>query len=437
MSRRLLLSVILLSLVTGAYFFYGRSGADGDTEPGFVSEATDESAPDGTPGPGSNPQSSVDPAVTPTAIPTPVLIPEDAIIVGAIVDKTGIMRRLDEPALEAARIQIGRVNAAGGVLGRPLVLKEFDSRSQLNASFQAAQELIEDGIELLLVTCEYQFAKPAIDIATAAGVLVLSPCGGTSEWGVPAVAGRNVFSFAMPSTLEGKLMAEFVLAEKGPLVTLIVDKQDPDAFAQCEGFQDEFVANGGSFRGRLEVTLENVVELEEMLSTLLRTSFSTPNAVVLCASPAVGQDVVLYLRRAGLESPIVAGSTMDGDSWIVNVERTGSMQVLSYASVYGDDPDPAIRELFAEYETLTGAAPAQGRPVTGADAIAAFALAAERAGSLDLNDLIAELEQFDAQPLVAGTITFNENSHLSTRSMRLIEIVDDQPAFERIIEPEA
>ncbi|MDH3753488.1 MAG: hypothetical protein OEU32_06400, partial [Acidimicrobiia bacterium] len=135
------------------------------------------------------------------------------------------------------------------------------------------------------------------------------------------------------------------------------------------------------------------------------------------------------------EAVIVAGSTMDGDDWIVDVERTGEMVVLSYASVYGDDPDPAVADLFAEYAVLVGAPPEQGRPVTGADAIQAFALAAERAGTLELGELIAELERFDNQQLVAGTVTFDSASHLSARSMRLIEIVDDQPGFLSIIEP--
>ncbi|MDH3756102.1 MAG: ABC transporter substrate-binding protein, partial [Acidimicrobiia bacterium] len=284
-----------------------------------------------------------------SSTPDADLIPDDALIIGAIIDRTGIMRTLDEPALEAARIQVARINEQGGVLGRPLVLEEFDSRSQLNASFQAAQELVDDGAELLFVTCDFEFARPAIEVAAEAGVLVLSPCGGTSAWGDPAIGGPHVFSFAMPSASEGTLMADYVLERYGSLVTMIVDATDPDAQAQCSGFEERFREQGGSFRGRLEVDIESAPELQENVGALVRTSFTLPSAVVLCSSPTVGKDIVLYLRRSGLESVIVAGSTMDGDDWIVDVERTGEMVVLSYASVYGDDPDPAVADLFAEY----------------------------------------------------------------------------------------
>lgn len=427
MLRRFTVLLVALASVLAACSSGGTdssSDAEQSTEPDpSAAPATDEAA--------EQPSEDGDATTTPEG----EFIPSEAIVIGAVIDKTGLMKPLDEPALEAARLQVARLNETGGVLGRPLVIDEFDTRSQLNQSFQAAQELIDDGADLLLVTCDFEFARPAIQVAAEAGVLVLSPCGGTAEWGDPAVAGPNVFSLAMPSEDEGRLLAEFVLDRYGELVTMIVDTTDPDAIAQCTAFEEDFRAGGGRFRGRLEVDRETAPELQENVAALTRSSLALPDAVVLCASPLVGADVVLFLRRAGLEVPIVAGSTMDGDDWIVEVERTGEMAVLSYASVQGDDPDPAVIQLFEEYEVLLGEPPVQGRPVTGADAVEAFAVAAERAGSLDAVALAAELEKFDGEELVAGMITYTAESHISARAMRVMEIVDDEPRFAEIIRP--
>lgn len=416
-SRPFTTIVVVAALMVGACSGDAGDGADGSVP------AADAAASDGA-------ESTPD-DVTPE--PTAELIPDDAIVVGAISDHTGLLKAIDEPALDAARVQVARINEAGGVLGRPLVLAEYDTRSQLNDSFQAANELAADGAEMFLVTCDYDFARPAIEVAATAGILVLSPCGGTDEWGNPAVAGRHVFSFAMPDAREGALLADLVLDEHGPVATVIVDTTDPDAVAQCAGFVARFRAEGGRLRGVLEVDDAMVPDLEENVAELVATAIPLPDAVLSCTSPTLGDDVVQYLRRAGLSSPIMAGSTMDGDDWIANVETVGDMSLLSYASVFGDDPDPAVTELVEAYARIAGEPLHHGQPVTGADAIEAFAVAAERAGTLDVDDLIAELERFDRQELVAGTVTFSATAHLSSRSMRLLSIVDRVPQFVRMV----
>lgn len=381
--------------------------------------------------------------------PIGTTLPENAVIIGSVLAETGLMEPLDRPALQAARIQVDRINAAGGLLGRPVVLRQIDSSSQLNETFQAANELIDRGAFALLVTCDVEFALPALGLAIEEGLPVISPCGGDPRWGDPGQVGPTAFSLATPLDDEGAMMADRAIAEWGTTAIVVVDVTNPDAVAQCDGFVERFRSRGGSISRRVEVDLRQLaLDAQEALlpeededaedaglATLFQSVPRSPAAVAMCSAPRVGQDLLLFLRRAGVQAPVIAGSTMDGDSWIVNVEDVGAFEMLSYASVFGDDPSQAVRELFDAYQQAVGARAGQGRPVTGADAIQALATAVERAGSFESAAIVDELEAFDAVELVGGTVTFSSTSHISSRSMRVLEIVDEQPRFVTVVDP--
>ena len=50
------------------------------------------------------------------------------IVIGAAIDLTKNMAPFDAPALEAAQIEIKKINAAGGVNGRPLEIKPLNDQ---------------------------------------------------------------------------------------------------------------------------------------------------------------------------------------------------------------------------------------------------------------------------------------------------------------------
>ena len=51
------------------------------------------------------------------------------IVIGWAFDSKGGMAPFDGPALAAAKVRVGQINAAGGVLGRKLVIRTCDTRN--------------------------------------------------------------------------------------------------------------------------------------------------------------------------------------------------------------------------------------------------------------------------------------------------------------------
>ncbi len=69
------------------------------------------------------------------------------IVIGAAIDLTKNMAPFDAPALAAAKIEIAKINAAGGVDGHPLVLKYLNDQLDATQTKTDATKLISAGRE--------------------------------------------------------------------------------------------------------------------------------------------------------------------------------------------------------------------------------------------------------------------------------------------------
>jgi branched-chain amino acid transport system substrate-binding protein len=84
------------------------------------------------------------------ALPT---LAED-ITVGFAIAKSGWMEAYDTPAATAARIRIEEINAAGGLLGSQIRVVEADTRTDRAEAAKAGLALIDDGAQMLGVSCD-------------------------------------------------------------------------------------------------------------------------------------------------------------------------------------------------------------------------------------------------------------------------------------------
>ena len=376
-------------------------------------------------------ESSPVPRATPDGVP----LPDDTIVIGALMATTGFLAVYDEPALVAAQNRVDALNEAGGLLGRPVVLRHLDSHTELSAMRNGAEQLLLDGIDLLLMTCDAAYAAPALDVLNGSGTLVISPCGTDDAW-ITGELGERVFSMATPVSTEAELLVSLVADRGFTTAVVIIDQTSTEAVAVCEAFEQGFEASGGQVSGLYRYQPTDPGLLEPILSGLVNTG---PEAIVFCGTWLVGPEEILApIRAAGILQPIFASSTMDGDHWIGKVPGVGDFTMLSYASVYTDspDPNPEVREVLADYRAVTGHIARDGRVVTGADAVEAYVRAVERAGTLEPRAVAAQLVRFEGEDLAVGPVTFGPNVRAPVdRPMRVITIEEPYARYDRIVSP--
>ena len=379
-------------------------------------------------------QPDVQSTPTPTATPAGAPLPADAIVIGALMATTGFLADYDEPALVAARNRIDALNDAGGLLGRPVLLRHIDSHTELSIMRNGAETLLLDGVDLVLMTCDAVYANPAIAALQSSGTLVISPCGTDDLW-VSSELGDRVFSLGTPVSTEVEMLVSLVSDRGLGTATVIIDQTSTEAVAVCEAFRQRFEEAGGQIAGlhRYQPTDPGLLD-----PILLGLANSGPEAIVFCGTRLVAPEILAPVRAAGFNQPIFANSTMDGDHWIGHVPDVGDFTMLSYASIYTDspDPNPAVREVLSDYLETTGHRARDGRMVTGHDAIEAYVRAVERAGTTEPGSVATQLERFDGEDLVVGPVTFSSDVHAALgRPMRVITIQEPYAQYERIIVP--
>lgn len=370
----------------------------------------------------------------PTATPAGAPLPADAILIGALMATTGFLADYDEPALVAARNRIDALNDAGGLLGRPVVLRHIDSHTELSIMKSGAEQLLLDGVDLVLMTCDAVYAGPAINALENSGTLVISPCGTDDLW-ASGELGDRVFTFGTPVSTEAELLVSLVTDRGFATAVVIIDQTSTEAVAACEAFRERFEEAGGQIAGvhRYQPTDPGLLE-----PILLGLGSTDPEAIVFCGTRLVAPEILAPVRAAGFYQPIFANSTMDGDHWIGHIPGVGDFTMLSYASIYTDSPDPspAVRQVLGDFLETTGHRARDGRMVTGHDSIEAYIRAVERAGTTDPGPVAIQLERFDGEELVAGPVTFTSGVHAPLRRpMRVITIQDPYAQFERIVDP--
>ncbi len=348
------------------------------------------------------------------------------IIIGAAIDLTSNMAPFDAPALAAAKITIANINAAGGIGGRQIQLEVVDTELDPAQTKAAALDLLDRGAEILITTCDVDFATPAIQEGINAGVLTVAPCIGTDQMGPSRFGdvGRLAFTIGNLAQDEGAVLAEHAYAQG--LRTAIVVPDNLLVYFQnvCDAFSLRFEELGGVIASN-----EGFTSFDGSVNNLATvvTGAGDADVIALCTFPPDITTAVSGIRSAGVDISIYSPWSGDGTFW--HPEGLTNFTFSAYASIFGDDPSAEVNDLIAAM-TDAGSAPGTGGFLTGAAAIQAIAAAIEQAGTTDGEALADQFESFDGLATISGDITLSPQLHTVTgREYRIITVTDGVPAF--------
>ena len=354
----------------------------------------------------------------------------EPILIGAAMAQTGFMAPFDAPALATAQIAVDKINAAGGISGCQVVLEAVDTETNPDKGQQIATDLVAKGAKMLLVTCDYDINAKSSQVANDAGVLVVAPCVGSTAMGPDN--GLDL-GYSMGSAVPGEaaIMAEYAYENLGQTVTLFKDMSIAYTTSQCDAFETRFKELGGTVKSTQQFSQTQAGALDKPVTAQVANAKKDAAGVIaLCSYPGGGAQALAAIRNAGVSTPVISGFGLDGAFWLGAVPNLSNFYTVTYASVFGDDPNPKVVELLAAYKEKTGQDAATGGLITGASTIEAFKLAVERAGSVEGAALAAEFNKFNNEDLTAGPTSFSEDLHVNvTRPMAVITVEGGKHKF--------
>jgi branched-chain amino acid transport system substrate-binding protein len=348
------------------------------------------------------------------------------IIIGAAIDLTKNMAPFDAPALLAAQIEIKKINAAGGVLNRPLKMEFINDQLDPQATKQAAVQLLQKKADIGWVTCDVDYATPAAQEFLKAGKLTVAPCLGTDELSPLRFGkrGKLAFSFGNAAQDEGAAMAEWAYKVKKWHSAVVVTDNLLRYFKDvCQAFTVRFKQLGGNV-----VAQESFTQGDKTINNVVsRVNGEKSQMIAFCTSFAGDQPAfVAGLRTLKNNTPIMNSWAGDGNYWWTSSPQVTNYYYVTYASVYGDDPSKQVRA-FEKLMAKAGHPAQTGGFLGGASAIQALADAIRKAKSTNGAKLAAVLVKFHKHPTISGPISFSAGLHsVFGRSYRVILVNDNK-----------
>ncbi len=353
---------------------------------------------------------------------------EDTIVVGVIIDEENMMSPQDRQPGVAFVGAIDKLNADGGLLGKQVTVIRVNSESRLSVVDAAAKKLIEAGAQLLVLTCELDYAAPAIRRAKEAEVLVISPCATETEWATGAVD-KLAFSMTTQAQKYGFELANLLWEEGNRSAGVLWDNSAPETIQECSAFKNRWRALGGT------TTIDsaiNMVTATDIINAGDRAKTLDADTIVLCSFNRVGTLALQRIRGAGWLTPVMGGLTMDSAAFRpLDISGIGDFRLLSFAATANDDPYPEVRDAAVNFVSVDGVPPASGRFILGADLAKLWVAAVNAAGTTNSIAVADQIKALDSFESVSGPISFDGTQSVLRRVLRVLQQVEGEMVFQR------
>jgi urea transport system substrate-binding protein len=340
----------------------------------------------------------------------------DEIVVGNLLDSTGPINIYGLPMVDATKFAIDDINASGGVAGKKLRLVQFDTQSnnQLYTQY-ATQLLLESKVAVLMggiTSASREAVRPVVD---KYGALYFY-----NEQYEGGVCDKNVFCTGVTPAQQIGNLVPWAMQEYGPkFYTLAADYNY--GHISADWVKVYLQQAKGELLGQEFIPLDVV----DFGSVIQRIQSAGPSVVF---SLLVGGNHIAFYRQfaaAGLNKkiPIVSPTFGLGNEQIVlkPEEVEGLTVIYPYFQELDNDTNKkwvaAWRQRFgADYPYITDSAN------TVWNGWHLWAMAANKAGSLEPAKVIASLESglsFDAPE---GAIKLDPQSHHVVHTVHLAKV---------------
>ncbi len=364
-------------------------------------------------------------AVAAASMTGAALAQDDPIRIGFAIAQSGWLSNYDSPPYRAAIMRIEEINANGGLLGRQIEYSVMDTKTDQQFAATVGQQMVAEGVDLLVVSCDYDFGAPAALAASQAEIVNISLCAGDPKMGVQGV-GPYTFSANNSGQSEGIAMAEYATEEMGlESVYILEDVTIEYNRSATAGFRAAWLDDRPeeSILGR-DTFMNDDASIAAQI-TRIRSLPEQPDAIYMCSITPGGASAVRQMRAAGLDMPILSCTAMVDNYWLDAAPDLADFWVPGFMSLYGDDPRPEMNDFIEAHVERWGEPPVSSYAVNGYSLIEAWELAVERAGTVDTPAVVAEMEQFTDEPLLAGPSTYTPELHILLDRPYLMMKVED------------
>jgi branched-chain amino acid transport system substrate-binding protein len=295
------------------------------------------------------------------------------------------------------------LNAAGGILGKKIVVEFGDDVSDPKQGVSVANNFVADGIKFVIGDYNSGVTIPASEVYNENGILEITPASTN-----PTVTERgmwNIFRTCGRDDQQGKVAGTYILAHfKGKKIAFVNDKT-----TYGKGLADETLKTIEA-GGMHAVLNEGINTGEKDYSALIsKIKRSGADLVYFGGLYTEAGLIVRQMRDQGVKAPLMGGDGITSDEYAT----VGGPGVVGTLMTYGPDPRnrPEAKAVVAKFRAK-GFEP-EAYTLYSYAGVQIIAQAAEAAKSLDPKKVAAEMHSGMHFHTVIGDISYDKKGDIT------------------------
>jgi branched-chain amino acid transport system substrate-binding protein len=364
----------------------------------------------------------------PTAESAPQAAPQPSasqgvVLIGMVGPLTGQEAHFGLGTRDGVALALEEANVAGGINGRPLRLRAYDSQSKPEDAATATVRLVQADNAVLVIGDNTSSDTLAMAPAVAAAhVPLISPSATNPR--VTKEGGPYVFRVCFVDSFQGEAMAGFVRRTlKLSRVAILTDLKSDYSIGLADYFRRRFAELGGTVVAE-ETYAKGDTDFRGLLT---RVKSSQPDGIFIPGYYSDAGPIARQARELGIGAVLFGGDGWDGGGKLT--ELGGSAVEGSYYSTHfsPDNPSQSVQRFLAAYQARFGRLP-DALSALGYDA-ARLGIAGLRTtggvGGPTLRDVLARTRDFEG---VTGRISLGPDRS-AVKSAVVVRVVQGAPTF--------
>ena len=362
---------------------------------------------------------------------------DDPIVIGVISPNTGALAAYGNGIVTGVDLAVKEINAAGGILGRPVEVIKTDDQSDPTECLNAFNSLVSQGAGLIIGSATSGCTSAITDAANEEEVCLLSP---TATADSITTEDDFIFRACYADSFQGAIAAAYAKQAGYDKVGVVYCAAD----VYSKGLFDSFSSACAEY-GVEVVASESTASLDVQDYTNQFTSMVTAGVDFVYAPfyyDVIGPYVVPQARAAGYSGVIMGADGYDTtpDYVVEGADLTAFNDVYWTNHYDPSDTSEKVSSFVKAYEAEYGSIPS-AFGATGYDCVYIYKAAIEAAGSAEstaVRDALADTSA--VYECVTGTFSLDETgtpvkgaaiisfvSDGSSVSSKLVDVVTELP----------
>jgi branched-chain amino acid transport system substrate-binding protein len=299
---------------------------------------------------------------------------KEPIRIGFVAQLTGVQAELGVQERNGVQLAVEEINAAGGIVGRPVELVVRDDLGTPEGAQAADQELIDAGVVAIIGHTTSGQTIAGLAVTNPAHIVMLSPTAST-----PELSGQEDYFFRVAYSLTDRAGALAQRIYQGRNITRIAVIYDADNTAYSQSFRDAFADKYQSLGGQLVAETDFSSKAQPdfaPLVTQLRASNS--DGLLVIASDI---DTALIAQRTRLMDwpiPLFTTAWAQTETLVNNGGQAVEGLEIEFANALNDQT-PDYLDFQTRYQARFGQDPSFGATL-GYEAAKILAAALQKTG---------------------------------------------------------